>query len=93
MGSDEQSYMSQLRRTFKVGDLVTLAPTFRYSITTTTVDFGRYIGIVTHVYSNHEYMVIWTSHPLTAVRTFRQGMFAGDHLIKVENADISLMKG
>jgi len=79
-----------LRREFTVGDLVTLAPEFRYSITMTAgPDMGRYIGIVTQAYANREYMVVWTNHPMSIPQT--QGLFNGDHLIKVENADKALM--
>ena len=78
-----------LRRRFNVGDLVTLAPEVRYSIAIATVDFGRYIGIITQAYSNREYFVVWTNHPMYNIS---QGMFNGDHLIKVENADGSLFR-
>jgi len=89
MGKDitQDSYV--LVRAFEVGDLVTLSPDFRYSMTVTALDLGKYIGIVTQAYSNREYMVVWTNHPLTA---YSQGMFNGDHLIKVENVDGSLMR-
>ena len=82
---------SHLARHFKLGDLVTLAPEFRYSITSpvTGLDFGRYVGIVIETFSNREYMVVWTIHPL--VIGHKKGMFNGDHLIKVENADKTLM--
>lgn len=80
-----------LRRSFELGDLVTLAPEFRYSITTTVgVDFGRYVGIVVEAYSNREYLVIWTNHPLV-ISKFKTGLFNGDHLLLVENADKALM--
>lgn len=81
-----------IRRSFALGDLVTLAPEFRYSIATSThgIDFGRYVGIVIQTYANREYMVTWTNHPLV-VHKFTTGMFNGDHLIKVENADKALM--
>jgi hypothetical protein len=89
MGNSVTRDSHVLVRVFEVGDLVTLAPDFRYSIAMITVDFGKYIGIVTQAYTNREYMVVWTSHPLTA---FSKGMFNGDHLIKVENVDDSLMR-
>lgn len=89
MGKSETRSSCVLVRAFEVGDLVTLSPDFRYSITVASVDFGKYIGIVTQAYTNREYMVVWTSHPLTA---FSKGMFNGDHLIKVENVDGSLMR-
>lgn len=78
-----------LVRVFEVGDLVTLAPDFRYSIAMINVDLGKYIGIVTQAYTNREYMVVWTSHPLSALS---EGMFNGDHLIRIENVDDSLMR-
>ena len=79
-------------RSFELGDLVTLAPEFRYSIASSTggVDFGRYVGIITQTYVNREYMVVWTSHPLVISR-FTSGLFNGDHLTKVENAHKALM--
>lgn len=80
-----------LSRRFELGDLVTLAPEFRYSITSGVgVDFGRYLGIVIETYANREYMVIWTNHPLVVSR-FKTGLFNGDHLILAENADKALM--
>ena len=78
-----------LRRSFKLGDLVTLAPEFRYSIAISRPDFGRYVGIIVEAYANHEYMVVWTNQPI--VHGVKKGMFTGDHLIKVENADKALM--
>tara|TARA_R100000152_G_C6662379_1_gene100928 strand:+ start:221 stop:553 length:333 start_codon:yes stop_codon:yes gene_type:complete len=79
-----------IRREFELGDLVTLAPEFRYSITMTTgPDMGRYIGIITQTYANREYMVVWTSHPMQIAN--KHGLFNGDHLIKVENADKALL--
>lgn len=78
-----------LRRSFELGDLVTLAPEFRYSLTLNGPDFGRYVGIVVETYANREYMVVWTNHPLAIGH--KTGMFNGDHLIKVENADKTLM--
>lgn len=79
-------------RSFELGDLVTLAPEFRYSIANTQsgVDFGRYMGIIVEAYANREYMVVWTNHPLI-ISKFTRGMFNGDHLIKVENAHKVLM--
>jgi hypothetical protein len=89
MGSNKAWNSRVIKRVFEVGDLVTLSPDFRYSIARATVDFGRYIGIITKAFSNREYMVVWTNHPLHA---FNEGMFNGDHLIKVENVDDSLMR-
>ena len=80
-----------LRRSFELGDLVTLAPEFRYSIAKPIgIDFGRYLGIVVEAYSNREYLVIWTNHPLV-ISKFKTGLFNGDHLLLVENADKALM--
>lgn len=90
MGSSKTQDTRVLVRAFEVGDLVTLSPDFRYSLTMSTVDFGKYIGIIVEAYVNREYMVVWTNHPLSA---FTRGMFNGDHLIKVENVDVSLMRG
>lgn len=71
-----------VRRTFEKGDLVTLSPDFRHSLTFGEVDFEKYRGIVVEAYSNYEYIVVWTSHPPHAMS---QGMFNGDHLLKLEH--------
>ena len=76
------------RRSFELGDLVTLSPEFRFSIATVSPDFGRYIGVIVEAYSNSEYMVIWTTHPLV-VSKFKKGLFNGDHLLLLENAGSS----
>ena len=68
---------------------MTLAPEFRYSIAVSRPDFGRYVGIVVEAYANREYMVVWTNQPLTYGT--KKGMFNGDHLLLVENADKKLM--
>lgn len=80
-----------LMREFVKGDLVTLAPEFRYSIAISRPDLGRYVGIVVEAYANGEYMVVWTNQPL--VYGSKKGMFNGDHLLKVENAPRALMGG
>ena len=80
---------SGIRRSFNLGDLETLAPEFRYSIAVSRPDFGRYVGIVVEAYANREYMVVWTNQPLTYGT--KKGMFNGDHLLLVENADKKLM--
>lgn len=77
-----------LRRSFKKGDLVTLAPEFRYSIATSTPDWGTYIGIVVEAFANREYIVVWTTQPLAIGH--KQGMYNGDHLVKIEKAPDSL---
>tara|TARA_R110000772_G_scaffold182088_1_gene293355 strand:+ start:123 stop:467 length:345 start_codon:yes stop_codon:yes gene_type:complete len=81
-------WTSGLRRSFALGDLVTLSPEFRFSIATVSPDFGRYIGVIVEAYSNSEYMVIWTTHPLV-VSKFKKGLFNGDHLLLLENAGSS----
>ena len=85
-----------IAREFAVGDLVTLAPDYRYSALYAPIGYtDRYVGIVTAAYANREYLVAWTSHP-----SFRAtvpstpghgGMYSGDHLLKIEFADRSLM--
>lgn len=77
-------------RVFRLGDLVTLAPEFRYSIAINRPDFGRYVGIIVREYSNREYLVHWTNQPL--INGIRQGMFNGDHLILIEHAQKGMMK-
>ena len=69
-----------LKRTFVVGDLVTIAPDFRNS----TVDFAfhRYIGIVVGAYEQNEYTVHWTQSP---INNYYKGMWNGDHLVRVED--------
>ena len=74
-------------RTFKVGDLVTLSGEFRHSITMVEPDLGRYIGVIVQAYSNREYIVKWTRQPL--VNSITEGMYNGDHLIKLEHANIA----
>jgi hypothetical protein len=69
-----------IRRTFVVGDLVTIAPDFRNNIL--DFDFEKYIGIILNVYEENEYSVYWTNAP---VASSYKGMWCGDHLIKVEN--------
>ncbi len=69
-----------LRRTFVVGDLVTIAPDFRNGAL--DFDFEKYIGIVVKIYEENEYIVRWTNSPSS---TSYSGMWNGDHLIKVEN--------
>jgi len=68
------------RRTFVVGDLVTIAPDFRNNIL--DFDFEKYIGIIIKVYEENEYIVRWTNSP---VQSLYAGMWNGDHLVKVEN--------
>lgn len=85
-----------IAREFVVGDLVTLAPDYRYSALNSPVGRGdRYVGIVTAAYANREYLVIWTSHPVPSARTLseagRGGLYNGDHLLKIECADRSLV--
>ena len=81
-------YMGKVyRRTFVVGDLVTIAPDFRNSIL--DFDFEKYVGIITVAYDDNEYTVHWTSSP---VNNYYKGMWNGDHLVKVENYDVEKEK-
>ncbi len=70
------------RRTFVVGDLVTIAPHFRNSVL--DFDFERYIGIIVSTPEENEYVVHWTNSP---VQNYYKGMWCGDHLVKVEEYD------
>ncbi len=76
-----------LRRTFIVGDLVTVAPDFRNTVL--DFDFERYIGIITNVPDDNEYIVYWTSAPNN---NYYKGMWSGDHLVKIEDYDIEKEK-
>ena len=71
-----------IRRTFAIGDLVTIAPTFRSSVL--DFDFEKYIGIIVSTPEENEYVVHWTSSP---VNNYYKGMWSGDHLVKVEDYD------
>lgn len=75
------------RRTFVVGDLVTIAPHFRNSVL--DFDFERYIGIVVSSPEENEYVVYWTNSP---VQNYYKGMWSGDHLVKMEDFDIEKAK-
>ena len=68
------------KRTFNIGDLVTIAPDFRNSVL--DFDFERYIGIITSVPEENEYVVYWTKSPQN---NYYRGMWNGDHLVKVED--------
>jgi hypothetical protein len=76
-----------IRRTFIVGDLVTIAPDFRNSVL--DFDFERYIGIVISTPETDEYVVHWTNSP---VNNYYKGMWSGDHLVKVEDYDLEKEK-
>jgi hypothetical protein len=83
------THSRQLRRSFVLGDLVTLAPEYyerKREWELEDIDIERYIGIVTEAYSNYEYMVVWTSKPRYMAFS---AMYNGDHLIKVEYADVA----
>ena len=67
------------RRTFVVGDLVTISPDFRNSVL--DFDFERYIGIIISTPEENEYVVYWTNSP---VQNYDKGMWAGEHLVKIE---------
>ena len=71
-----------IRRTFIIGDLVTISPDFRN--TALDFDFERYIGIVVSMPEDNEYVVHWTSSP---INNYYKGMWSGDHLVKVEDYD------
>ena len=75
------------RRTFTIGDLVTIAPDFRNTVL--DFDFERYIGIVMSIPEPNEYVVYWTSSP---VNNYYKGMWCGDHLVKVEYYDLEKEK-
>ena len=49
------------RRTFVVGDLVTIAPDFRNSIL--DFDFEKYVGIITMAYEDNEYTCLLYTSP------------------------------
>ncbi len=75
------------RRTFVVGDLVTIAPDFRNTVL--DFDFERYIGIIVGTPEDNEYLVRWTNSP---TQNFYKGMWSGDHLVKVEDYDVEKEK-
>lgn len=68
------------RRTFAIGDLVTISPHFRNSVL--DFDFERYIGIIVKRPEDNEYIVYWTNSP---VQNYYKGMWCGDHLVKIED--------
>ena len=68
------------KRTFVVGDLVTIAPDFRNTVL--DFDFERYIGIVINTPDDNEYIVYWTNSP---VNNYYKGMWAGDDLVRIED--------
>ena len=71
--------MKSLYRKFTVGDLVTIAPTFRNSIS--DFDFEKYIGIIVNRLDGNEYTVYWKTSP---INNYHRGMWSGDHLVKIE---------
>ena len=75
------------RRTFVVGDLVTIAPDFRNTVL--DFDFERYIGIIVGAPEDNEYLVRWTN---SHTQNFYKGMWSGDHLVKVEDYDVEKEK-
>ena len=75
------------RRTFTIGDLVTIAPDFRNTVL--DFDFERYIGIIMSIPEANEYVVYWTNSP---VNNYYKGMWCGDHLVKVEDYDLEKEK-
>ena len=76
-----------IRRTFIVGDLVTIAPDFRNNIF--DFDFEKYIGIVVSIPEENEYVIYWTKSPTP---NHYRGMWNGDHLVKVEDYDCAKQK-
>ena len=76
-----------IRRTFVIGDLVTISPDFRNSVL--DFDFEKYIGIVMNTPEENEYVVYWTNSP---VNNYYKGMWCGDHLVKVEDYDLEKEK-
>ncbi len=68
-----------IRRTFVVGDLVTIAPDFRNTIM--DFDFDKYIGVVLQIPEENEYIIYWTTSP---INNYYKGMWSGDHLVRVE---------
>ena len=72
--------VDMLRRTFIVGDLVTIAPEFRYGVV--DFEFEKYIGIVVESYDVNEYIVYWTNAPTV---NCHRGIWNGDHLVKIED--------
>ena len=69
-----------IKRTFVIGDLVTIAPDFRNTVL--DFDFERYIGIVIKQPVANEYVVYWTNSPIS---NYYKGLWSGDHLVKVED--------
>ncbi len=69
-----------IRRTFVVGDLVTIAPDFRNTIM--DFDFDKYIGVVLQIPEENEYIIYWTTSP---INNYYKGMWSGDHLVRVED--------
>ena len=74
--------VSILRREFIIGDLVTIAPDFRNTIT--DFDFEKYIGIVINIPEQNEYVVYWTNSP-TVQTVHHRGLWSGDHLVRIED--------
>ena len=75
------------RRSFVIGDLVTIAPDFRNTVL--DFDFERYIGIIIKIPDDNEYVVHWTNSP---VQNYYKGMWSGDHLVKIEDYDVEKEK-
>jgi len=75
------------RRTFVVGDLVTIAPDFRNSVL--DFDFEKYIGIIVGIPEENEYTIHWTNSPIS---NYYKGMWCGDHLVKVEDYETAKIK-
>jgi len=79
ISTDGSVTVPTLYRQFIIGDLVTIAPGFRTSIT--DFDFEKYIGIILKSFDDNEYIVYWTTSP---IKDYHRGMWSGDHLVKIE---------
>jgi hypothetical protein len=83
------------KRDYMIGDLVTIAPEFRYDY---DIHQRQYIGIIVETLEeNNEYVVHWTSAPGTPANRYDidngpqyRGLWNGAHLIKVEDYADSL---
>jgi hypothetical protein len=69
-----------IKRTFIIGDLVTIAPDFRNTVL--DFDFEKYIGIVISAPEENEYTIYWTNSPMN---NYYKGMWNGDHLVRIED--------
>lgn len=75
------------KRDYVIGDLVTIAPEFRYDF---DIHQRQYIGIIVETLEeNNEYVVHWTSSPTNRYDIDNpnqyRGLWNGAHLIKIED--------